>query len=47
MVGSMLLFEAESIEAVKKRIESDIYYTSGVVSSSHDEGSSVTSDEER
>ncbi|KIO19144.1 hypothetical protein M407DRAFT_246264 [Tulasnella calospora MUT 4182] len=30
MVGSMLLFEAESIEAVRKRVESDIYYTSGV-----------------
>ncbi|KAG8918754.1 hypothetical protein FRC01_001673 [Tulasnella sp. 417] len=30
MVGSMLLFEAESIEAVRRKIESDIYYRSGV-----------------
>ncbi|KAG8984299.1 hypothetical protein FRB90_005416 [Tulasnella sp. 427] len=30
MVGSMLLLEAESLEAVTERIESDIYYTSGV-----------------
>lgn len=30
MVGSMLLLEAESLEAVRKRIENDIYYTSGV-----------------
>lgn len=32
MVGSMMLFKAETIEEVKKIIESDIYYTSGVVS---------------
>lgn len=28
----MFIFEAENIEAVKKIIENDIYYTSGVVS---------------
>jgi hypothetical protein len=31
MVGSLLFFEAESIEEVRKIVESDIYYTSGVV----------------
>ncbi|KAJ7669355.1 hypothetical protein DFH06DRAFT_1267429 [Mycena polygramma] len=30
MIGSMFIFEAENIETVKKIIESDIYYTSGV-----------------
>ncbi|KAH9485231.1 Protein YciI [Psilocybe cubensis] len=30
MVGSTFLFEAESIDQVKKYIENDIYYTSGV-----------------
>ncbi|KAJ7484386.1 hypothetical protein FB451DRAFT_1337910 [Mycena latifolia] len=30
MIGSMFILEAENIEVVKKRIESDIYYTSGV-----------------
>ncbi|KAJ7815279.1 hypothetical protein B0H14DRAFT_2848092 [Mycena olivaceomarginata] len=30
MIGSTLIFEAENIETVKKAIESDIYYTSGV-----------------
>ncbi|KAJ7098259.1 hypothetical protein C8R44DRAFT_642846 [Mycena epipterygia] len=30
MIGSMFIFEAENIEAVKKIIENDIYYTSGV-----------------
>ena len=33
-VGSMMVYEAESIEAVRKIVESDIYWTSGVVSSS-------------
>ena len=33
MVGSVLVFEAETIEEVRKTVESDIYYTSGVVSS--------------
>ena len=32
MVGSVLICEAESIEDVKKMVEGDIYYTSGVVS---------------
>jgi len=30
MVGSLMIFEAENIEAVKTMIETDIYYTSGV-----------------
>lgn len=32
MTGSMLICRAENIEAVRKVIESDIYYTTGVVS---------------
>lgn len=32
MIGSLMFFEAESIEEVRKIVESDIYYTSGVVS---------------
>ena len=32
MVGSMMIMEAESLEDVKRLIESDIYYTAGVVS---------------
>ena len=37
MVGSVLIFEAETLDAVKTLVEKDIYYTSGVVclSSSH------------
>ncbi len=31
MAGSLMFFEAESIEEVRKIVESDIYYTSGVV----------------
>ena len=31
MVGSVIIFEAETLEAVKKLVENDIYYTSGVV----------------
>ena len=31
MFGSLIFFEAESIEEVRKIVESDIYYTSGVV----------------
>jgi uncharacterized protein YciI len=31
MTGSLILYEAESIEEVRKVVESDIYYTSGVV----------------
>jgi uncharacterized protein len=31
MTGSLMLYEAESIEEVRKVVESDIYYTSGVV----------------
>jgi len=34
MIGSVLIMEAESIGAVRKAIEEDIYYTSGVVSHS-------------
>ncbi|KAJ6618002.1 hypothetical protein B0H10DRAFT_2031709 [Mycena sp. CBHHK59/15] len=30
MIGSMFIFEAENIDAVKKIVESDIYYTAGV-----------------
>ncbi|KAF8489821.1 hypothetical protein F5888DRAFT_1808571 [Russula emetica] len=30
MTGSLMFFEAESIEEVRKIVESDIYYTSGV-----------------
>ncbi|KAJ6469477.1 hypothetical protein C8R45DRAFT_1017185 [Mycena sanguinolenta] len=30
MVGSCMIYEAESIEVVKEIIESDIYYTAGV-----------------
>ena len=32
MVGSVLICEAETIEEVRKMVEGDIYYTSGVVS---------------
>lgn len=32
MVGSVMFFQADSIEDVKKSVESDIYYTAGVVS---------------
>jgi hypothetical protein len=32
MVGSVLFFEADTIEEVRKLVEGDIYYTSGVVS---------------
>lgn len=31
MVGSLVVFEGSSVEEVKKLIEDDIYYTSGVV----------------
>jgi hypothetical protein len=31
MIASLIFFEAESIEEVRKIVESDIYYTSGVV----------------
>lgn len=31
MIGSLIFFEAESVEEVRKIVESDIYYTSGVV----------------
>ena len=31
MVGSLIIFEAETIEEVRETIEKDIYYTSGVV----------------
>ncbi|KAF9484511.1 hypothetical protein BDN70DRAFT_872544 [Pholiota conissans] len=30
MVGSTFIFEADSLDEVKKAIESDIYYTAGV-----------------
>jgi hypothetical protein len=32
MVGSVMIFEAKDIAEVKKMVENDIYYTSGVVS---------------
>ena len=32
MTGSLMFYEAQSIEEVRKMVESDIYYTSGVVS---------------
>ena len=31
MTGSMLIIQAANIEAVKKVVETDIYYTTGVV----------------
>lgn len=31
MVGSLVIVEAESLEEVRKLIESDVYYTSNVV----------------
>ncbi|KAJ7931227.1 hypothetical protein B0H13DRAFT_860860 [Mycena leptocephala] len=30
MIGSLMIYEAESLEAVRSVIESDIYYTAGV-----------------
>ena len=33
MIGSVMVFEAESLEEVRKIVENDIYYTTGVVSS--------------
>jgi hypothetical protein len=32
MIGSMLIMEADNMDKVRKAIEEDIYYTSGVVS---------------
>ena len=32
LIGSMMVYEAESLEAVRKLVEADIYYTSNVVS---------------
>lgn len=32
LVGSGMIYEAASLEAVRKVLEADIYYTSGVVS---------------
>lgn len=32
MVGSVFICEAESLESVRKLMENDVYYTSGVVS---------------
>lgn len=40
-VGSLLIFQAETLSDVKKMVESDIYYTSGVVSNSEITVSSV------
>ena len=31
MVGSVMMFEADTLEEVEKIIKNDIYYTSGVV----------------
>ncbi len=33
--GSLIIYEAESIEEVRKWVEEDIYYTSGVVGLLH------------
>jgi hypothetical protein len=30
MIGSMIVYEAQNIDVVKKMVENDIYYTSGV-----------------
>jgi len=30
MIGSLVFYEAESMEEARKMVESDIYYTSGV-----------------
>ncbi|KAJ7718691.1 hypothetical protein DFH07DRAFT_761457 [Mycena maculata] len=35
IIGSMFIFEAENIEAVKKIIENDIYYKEGVWDPEH------------
>lgn len=32
LIGSVMVYEAESLEAVRKIVEEDIYYTAGVVS---------------
>ena len=32
MEGSLIIYEAESIEAVRKIVETDVYYTGNVVS---------------
>ena len=33
LIGSMMVFEAENLEVVRKAVEEDIYYTSRVVRS--------------
>ncbi|KIK68913.1 hypothetical protein GYMLUDRAFT_67616 [Collybiopsis luxurians FD-317 M1] len=33
-VGSLIIYEAENINIVRKMVEEDVYYTSGVVSTS-------------
>ena len=38
LVGSGMMFEAESAEAVRKILEEDIYWTSNVVSCMHHRG---------
>ena len=35
MIGSLLILEAKDMEEVRKMVENDIYYTSGVVSFTH------------
>lgn len=35
-LGSCVIYEAENIEVVRKMVESDIYYTSGVVNTHRD-----------
>ena len=32
LIGSLMVFEAESLEEVRNVMENDVYYTSGVVS---------------
>lgn len=32
LIGSFMVYEAENLEAVRRIVEEDIYYTAGVVS---------------
>ena len=32
LIGSFIIYEAKSLESVRKMVEEDIYYTAGVVS---------------
>jgi hypothetical protein len=35
LIGSIMFFESDSLETLRRRLESDIYYTSGVVRGSN------------